>query len=393
MKAFESIKIVFYKETVDHLRDRRSLSLSLVFPLLAPILVGILLYFVNTSNIQGQEDFIMDGPVAGAENAPRLMEYLTEHGIVIKPAPLVREFQEDAVKRGSLPFILVIPPEAAGQNLFKVEIIMDRGSPKSLAAAATILRHVIIFGRQESRRMLETSGLDPRITTPITVTERNVGKARNTAFLFYNMIPSLLTFMIFMGAVYLAIDVSVGERERGSLESLLATPIERSSLLLGKSLTALFFTSVIILINLVAFYIALRLATGGVENVDPPPGALVFLKLFVISLPLMAFAVALQMAIAFMTKSAKEAQIYLGLLPIIPLLPGLVMIFSPVDPSSAISAIPIYGQLALFIDIIGGRDPGWSNVMYSIVGTMSGAMIIFYGASRLFEREKTVLGF
>ncbi|MCH7807037.1 MAG: ABC transporter permease [Proteobacteria bacterium] len=393
MKAFESIKIVFYKETVDHLRDRRSLTLSLVFPLLAPILVGILLYFVNTSNIQGQKDFIMDGPVAGAEYAPRLMEHLTDHGIVIKPAPLVREFQEDAVKRGDLPFILVIPPEAAGQNLFKVEIIMDRGSPKSLAAAATILRHVTIFGRQESRRMLEASGLDPRIVTPITVTERNIGKTLNTAFLFYNMIPSLLTFMIFMGAVYLAIDVSVGERERGSLESLLATPIERSSLLLGKSLTALFFTAIIILINLVAFYIALHLATGGVENVDPPPGALVFLKLFVISLPLMAFAVALQMAIAFMSKSAKEAQIYLGLLPIIPLLPGLVMIFSPVDPSSAISAIPIYGQLALFIDIIGGRDPTWGNVMYSVVGTMSGAMIIFYAASRLFEREKTVLGF
>ena len=69
------------------------------------------------------------------------------------------------------------------------------------------------------------------------------------------------------------------------------------------------------------------------------------------------------------------------------------MIFSPVDPSSAISAIPIYGQLALFIEIIGGRDPTWGNVMYSIVGTMSGAMIIFYAASRLFEREKTVLGF
>ena len=207
------------------------------------------------------------------------------------------------------------------------------------------------------------------------------------------MIPSLLTFMIFMGAVYLAIDVSIGERERGSLESLLATPILRSSLLLGKSLTAFFFTAVIVLINLVAFYTALNLATSGVENVDPPPSVLVFLKLFIISLPLMAFAVALQMTIAFMTRSAKEAQIYLGLLPIIPLLPGLVMIFSPVEPSSAISAIPIYGQLALFIDIIAGKDPGWGNVMYSIVGTMSGAMIVFYAASRLFEREKTVLGY
>jgi len=393
MKVFESIKIVFYKEAVDHLRDRRSLILSLVFPLLAPILIGTLLYFVNTNNIQGQEEFIMDGPVAGAEYAPRLMEYLTDHGIVIKPAPVVREFQEGAVKRGDLPFILVIPPEAAGQDLFKVDLIMDRGRPKSMAAAATIMRHLTTFGRLEGKRFVEEAGFDPRIVTPITVEESNIGQVLNTAFLFYNMIPSLLTFMIFMGAVYLAIDVSIGERERGSLESLLATPILRSSLLLGKSLTAFFFTTVIVLINLVAFYTALNLATSGIEKVDPPPGVLVFLKLFIISLPLMAFAVALQMTIAFMTRSAKEAQIYLGLLPIIPLLPGLVMIFSPVEPSSAISAIPIYGQLALFIDIIAGKDPGWGNVMYSIVGTMSGAMIVFYAASRLFEREKTVLGY
>ena len=226
----------------------------------------------------------------------------------------------------------------------------------------------------------------------MTVTESNIGKTLNTAFLFYNMIPSLLTFMIFMGAVYLAIDVSVGERERGSLESLLATPIPRANLLLGKSATALFFTSIIVFINLVAFYIALLWATSGADNFTPPPSIFVFIQLFLFSVPLMIFAVALQMTIAFMTKSAKEAQIYLGLLPIVPLLPGLIMVFNPVEPTSAVSSIPIYGQLALFIDLISGKDTNWVGVFYSVVGTLSAAMIVFYLASRLFEREKTVLG-
>lgn len=392
MKTFESIKIIFWKESLDHLRDRRSLVLSFVFPLLAPLMVGLMLYFINTNNIQGSEDFEMDGPVAGAENAPALMTYLTEHGITLTPAPVVREFQESAVKSGALPFILVIPETAVGTNIYRLEIITDRGSPKSMAAAATVMRHITIYNRMESMRMLEEAGFDPGIITPITVTESNVGKTLNTAFLFYNMIPSLLTFMIFMGAVYLTIDMSVGERERGSLESLLATPISRANLLLGKSATALFFTSIIVFINLTAFYIALWWATSGVDNFTPPPSLLVFVQLFLFSVPLMIFAVALQMTIAFMTKSAKEAQIYLGLLPIVPLLPGLIMVFNPVEPTSAVSSIPIYGQLALFIDLISGKDTNWVGVFYSVVGTLSAAMIVFYLASRLFERERTVLG-
>ena len=136
MKTFESIKIIFWKESLDHMRDRRSLVLSFVFPLLAPLMVGLLLYFINTNNIQGSEEFQMDGPVAGAENAPALMTYLTEHGITLTPAPVVREFQESAVKSGALPFILVIPETAVDTNIYKLEIITDRASPKSMVPYA-----------------------------------------------------------------------------------------------------------------------------------------------------------------------------------------------------------------------------------------------------------------
>ena len=391
-KWFEGIKVVFYKETVDHFRDRRSLTLSLMFPLLAPLLVGALLYFIGNHNFQGDAEFKMNAYVTGAENAPDLIAYLEEHSITVKEAPLVREFQEEAVKSGNIPFILLVPEEARDKRLFNIEILMDRSSPQSMIEAVTLLRHIRNFSRNEGRQMIERSGLDPGIISPITVTETNIGQAPNTAFLFYNMIPSLLMFMIFMGAVYLAIDVSVGERERGSLETLLITPISRAKLLLGKSLSALFYTVIIVLINLLAFYIALKWATGDADNMTPPPGGLKFFALFLISIPLMMFAVSLQMTIAFMTKSAKEAQIYLGLLPIVPLLPGLIMVFSPIESANIIAAIPIYGQLAIFIDIMGDKAVEWSVIMYSIVGTLAFTALVFFTAARLFEREKIVLG-
>ncbi|MEE8295454.1 MAG: hypothetical protein V3R64_07055, partial [Sphingomonadales bacterium] len=188
---FREIKIIFRKETKDHLRDRRSLSLSLVFPLLAPILVGVLLYFVNHNNIGGSMEFTLDAPIAGQENAPGLIAYFESKNITPRSAPQVREFQVSAVKSGELSFILVIPPEANGKKIFSVELLLDKSSPKGMAAAATIIRHLTIYSRLQGREMLKTAGLDPGLGTPVTLSEFNVGKELNTAFLFYNMIPSL----------------------------------------------------------------------------------------------------------------------------------------------------------------------------------------------------------
>lgn len=389
---FEPVKVIFRKETMDHLRDKRSLSLSFVFPLMAPILVGILLWFVSHNNMEGSMDFSMAAPISGQEYAPELMDYLKANNITPRSAPKVREFQEAEVLKGDLPFILVIPEEAQGKKIFNTEMILDRASPKSMASAATLMRHVMAYSKEQGMKMIEQAGFDTRISNPVGIVEFNVGKPLNTAFLFYNMIPSLLMFMIFMGAVYLAIDVSVGERERGSLETLLITPVSRAKILMGKSLTAFVFTMLIVLINLLGFYLALTFATAGAGSVTPPPDAWVFALLFVISIPLMVFAVSLQMIIAFMTRSAKEAQIYLGLLPIVPLVPGLAMVFNTVDPTPSVAAIPIYGQLALFIDIIGGKGVDWAAVGFSLAGTSLAAVLVFLLAARMFNQEKTVLG-
>lgn len=392
MSPWRKIMIVFHKERRDHVRDRRSLILSMIFPLLAPLLVGSLLYFVAQTNIQTERDAPVEAAVSGKEFAPGLIAYLEAHNVTIRSAPVVREYQELAVKNGELPFILVIPESAQGKDRFAVDLMVNQGSPPSMAKAATVLRHLNDYNRQLATRMIETAGLDPGILNPVGIRQIGVGNPINIAYLFYNIIPSLLMFMIFMGAVYLAIDVTVGERERGSLESLVATPISRIQLLLGKALAAYFFTAIIVLINLSAFYAALHWATSGVDNIAPPPDILVFLKLFLLAVPLMAFAVGLQMTIAFVTRSAKEAQIYLGLLPIVPLVPGLIMVFNPVEATGVVSAIPIYGQLALFIDVIEGNPAPLVNVLSSVFGALAAAFLTFSAAGKLFEREKTVIG-
>lgn len=381
---------VFAKEMRDHGRDKRSILLSMIFPLLAPLVVGLLLKSIAVSNVDGERELAISAMVAGDQHAPELTAYLKDHGVSVRPAPADRAAQERMVSRGQEPFVLIIPPEAAGQERFSLTIIVDRANPRSTAGTTEIMRRIREFGRQTSVRLIEARGLDAGVVTPVTVEEVNVGRPPNTAHLFYGMVPPLVMFMIFMGAVYLAIDVTVGERERGSLEPLFTAPVARWELLLGKACAAWVFTAAILAINLTAFRLSLTWATAGAPELAAPPGTLAFVSIYLTALPLVALAVTVQMSIAAITRSAKEAQIYLGLLPIIPLIPGLIMVFNPVRPSLATATVPLFGQMTLFADVIAGHGVPLGLMAVATAVTLVAAIVWFVLAARLFEREKLV---
>ena len=392
--SWHRISTVLKKEVSDHLRDKRSIILSMLFPLMAPLTVALLLNLVAGANIEGTEgrDRAINAAVSGRDFAPGLMSFLKINKIFLADAPASKSEREAMVTDGVHPFILVIPESAAGKDRYQVEVITDRTNPKSTVGSAEVMRVISAYSRLEAERQVVIAGLSDRIITPVTVAEVNVGRAPNSAYLFYNMVPSLVLFMVFMGAVYLAIDTSVGERERGSLEPLLTAPVARWELLMGKSLAAFLFTALIVAINLAAFRAFLLWAVAGAADMAAPPSIGVFAGMYLVAIPLMALAVAIQMTIATLSRSAKEAQIYLGLLPVIPLIPGIILVFSPVSVGLFQSSLPIFGQLTLFLGLIGERDIKILHILTSGFFTLAAAALVFLLATRLFSRERMVFG-
>ncbi|MFP4003386.1 MAG: ABC transporter permease [Alphaproteobacteria bacterium] len=384
------IRSVFRKEVRDHTRDVRSIILSLIFPLLGPVLIGLLL---NATTGGGQlaeadaERAITVG-LSGGEYAPDLVGYLEERKVELKPAPDDPEAQEKSVRRGRFAAILAIPPHAEGRERYGVKVIVNRNRPFSVLTAGLLSERVGDFGRIRAVRRVAEAGLEPEVIRPIQVAEENVGRDANVAGSFYNMMPPLILFMVFMGAVYLAIDVTVGERERGSLEPLLTAPMDRWELLGGKSLAALLFTAGILAVNLTAFKVILDLVTGSMQGAQPPPTLLNLIAGYVLIAPLMVFAVMLQMSIGAVTRSTKEAQIYLGLLPMIPMIPSLIMTFNPPENPAVLAAIPILGQAALLLKLVQNEPVMWSHALTSVAATGFAALLAFLFAARLFRREK-----
>lgn len=384
------LKAVFLKELRDHTRDRRSLMLALIYPMLGPLLVaGGLLVAGKTLQGDFRAQFVTI-PVIGIEHAPDLQRHLLDNNIRFVDAPADKEA---AVREGRVPVVMIVPKSAKGQDGFTVELITNLGRVDNLKVTARLSRTISSYNESIAEDKARAAGLAEGYGVPIKIRRTNVARDANIAVFFYNMMPPLMIFMIFLGGVHLAIDTTVGERERGSLEPLLLAPVERWVLLLAKSGAALAFTAITTVVNLAAFRVFMGAAVLSSERLVAPPGWDVFAMAFVVAVPLMMIAVALQMSVAVITRSMKEAQIYLGLLPLIPALPGMVMVFSPMNPSDLNVAVPVLGQMLLINQLVSEQALNLSHVLIATTSTTLSAALIFLLAAKWFRREKMfVLG-
>ena len=377
--------VVLGKEMLDHLRDRRSLWLALAYPLLGPLVLGMLLEVSASSLHAAPGERVVTVAASGLGYAPDLAHYLAANRVILVPPA---ETVPGQVSRD--PLVLEIPVEAVTSRHYKVRLLYDAGNVVGAGNAAVVADLINAFGRDEARRQLVGHGLDPDLLQPVEVERVHVGRRFNLGVLFYNLVPPLAVFMIFLGAVYLTLDTTIGERERGTLEPLLTAPLRRWELLLGKAGAAFLFTFATAAVNLTAFRLVLGLLAGGVPGIGQPPDSATFLLIFVMALPVMALAVALQLAVATLARSLKEAQIYLGLLPLVPVLPGVAAAISPFTPHLWTACVPVFGQMIAFTRLIAGAAVDPLQAALSAAVTLGAASLVFLLAAWLYDRETLV---
>ena len=386
----ERIWIVFAKETIDNLRDLRSVIMALIYPFIGPLMVGVLIGFVGqTINSMPTAAFTL--PVAGADEAPRLVGFLEEHGATVVAAP---EDPMAAVRGGVFDVVLIVESgfgeRFAEQKPALIKIVTDTSRLPATMAMSRVVGLLRQFHNRVAAERLVENGLDPGLTVPLRIENVNVAVGRNITGFFLNMLPPFIIFTIFVGGVYLAIDTTAGERERRSLEPLLTNPVARWELLMGKAAATVLFTMVALVIQLVAFKGIFAVITQDPEAIGRGPGLAEFATIYLVSMPLILFAVSLQMIVATVTRSFKETQTYLGLLPLIPSLPGMLMVFIPIKAHAWMMTVPTLGQTVLFGQIIRGEaiDPG--QVAIASVTTTVTAVILLYGAATMYRREQLV---
>lgn len=389
---FERIGIVFRKELTDSLRDRRTMSGALFYPFLGPLLM-FLLFSVIARTFSEQTDQVLVLPVVGAEYAPHLVEFLEQNRVQIDAAPADPETE---VRLGNLDVVLIIPASygddfRAGRPA-TVQVILDDSRQAASVNIRRTERLLQAYSGQIGALRLLARGVSPNASQTLAIERNDVSTPQSQAAGFLNLMPYFMIFAVFTGGMGIAIDATVGERERGSLEPLLINPVARAELVLGKLGVTLIFSLFAVVETLIGFVVMLNFVPLDELGVRVDLDPVSILGIFLIALPMMLLAGSLQMIIASFTRSYKEAQNYLGLLPLIPAMPGMFLAYLPVKPDIWNMLIPTFGQQLLINQLMRGETLNVVHVLISVGITLLVGVTLTGMAIRLFEGEQVVLG-
>jgi sodium transport system permease protein len=383
----ERITIVFTKEVVDNLRDRRTVLVSLLYPLLGPILLA-LLFFLLAGIISEQTEEPLPLPTVGRNYAPALISFLTQHNVEIQVAP---DDPERAVREGDEDVVLLIPEGYAETwregRPATIQLVIDRSRQSASPAIQRLQRLLERYSQQIGAQRLLLRGISPSVVSPLAIEDLDLSTPQSQAANLLNMAPYFIILAVFIGGMYLAIDTTTGERERGSLEPLLLNPIPRWELVIGKLGATLLFTLFVVIETLIAFGLLLNYAP---INIPLSFGPEIFLTIFLITIPMMLLAASLQLLVATFTRSFKEAQNYISLIALVPALPGMFLAFAPIKATIWTMLIPTFGQQLLINQVMRGDVVDPIHLILSAVLTLIVALLLVIITVKLYDRESVL---
>jgi sodium transport system permease protein len=391
VSTLKLIWIVLAKELRDGLRDRRSIMSALIGATLSPLLIGGMLTVIAGRGKDAEEIKL---PVAGVENAPAFVDWLKQQtGVEIVKAPAD---PEQAVRDRKEDVVLIIEKDFS-KNMARgvpapVKLITDgtRDSARPKAERAKTL--VTDYSSQLAALRLIARGVAPSIAVPVRVQDVEVSSAQERLATLLNILPLFLVLAALTGGLQIAIDATAGERERGSLEPLLLSPVPRAALAAGKWLAASTFGCGSVVFSLLLTVNVLRRVPWHELGIRFRVSDGDLMSLLALVLPLALFLSAVVMFASTFARSFKEAQGYIGLLILLPMLPGVLSSLYPLSNRPWLAPIPIVGQYALAADVLGGKPPSVAYYVLSGVSVVACAIVLLALTSRLLTREKIIFG-
>ncbi|HEY8012174.1 MAG TPA: ABC transporter permease [Rudaea sp.] len=388
----KSALVVFLKEVRENLRDRRTVINTLITgPLFAPLIFVLAINTVVSRELDKAEHPLVL-PVIGAEYAPNLIEALKQQRVEIKPGPADAE---RAVREQDADVVLRIPAKYAedwnkGQPA-QVEIVYDE-SQRDAGSSVNRLRGMLdSYGQRSGALRLLARGLSPAVMRPLVVAERDQSTPQGRSGLMFSMLPYFFILGAFIGGMALAIDTTAGERERQSLEPLLANPVPRGQILAGKLAATTAFAVTTVMLSIIAFSVAGHFMPteriGMVLQIGP---RFLASTLFVM-LPLAMLLASLQTMVAAFARSYREAQTYLSLLMFVPVIPTLMLSILPIKAKLWMYAVPLMGQQVAISRLLRGDAVAPSALLLCFVCTAAAALIVYFVTSRIYHSERLAI--
>ena len=347
------LRTIYWKELRDALRDRRTALMILV----ASVLTGPVTLVLAAQFVSGLEEkaSTLRVRLAGQEHAPALVNFLQRNDVQIEDAP---EDYRTRVKEGRLDAVIVVPDDFDERYLAgdaaHLEIVYDDSRTDSSPAIRQAERLLRAFNQETSTLRMMARGVSPDLTEPVKVEHISTATPRQKGAFLLFLVPMFAILSPLLGGVSIAIDSTAGERERGSLEPLLANPVSTWRVVMGKWLAAWTFASSVAVLTLGSFMAAAALYSGKRLSSLMTFGTPEFLQFVAMVIPFAAMTSALQMLICTYGRSYREAQTYVSYLATgVSFVPVIVMFMGLKDAFWQL-LVPVLGQQAVLSRVVRG---------------------------------------
>lgn len=386
-----AILTVFAKEFRENLRDRRTLFTALIFgPLFSPLLfAAILMLTIQRGEVRNDQPLKL--AVAHAERAPNLVGHLVEYGVTVEPVDYDDAAARRAVRERQQRVVLMIP-EDYGQRFSAgrpapLELYSDSSDQLAERDVRRAKAIVAGYGATVTQLRLIARGVDPVSLAPIAVHDVDVSTPASRSVLALGTMSYIILITMLMGGMYLAIDATAGERERGSLEPLLTVPVRREHLIYGKILASCAYMTLSLVLSVTALSILLRFIGLESYGMSVNFGPLTALQVILFSLPLVPLGASLMTIVAAYTRSYREAQTYLGLVLLVPTIPLVFAGAMGLHPTTALMATPSLSQHFLITALLRDEAIPAVHIALSVGVTLGLGAVLAAIAGRLYHRE------
>lgn len=387
------VKIVYFKEMLETLRDRRTLISTILVPIiLFPVLMFGMSAVVVTM-MRKTEAEATKIAVVGEEFAVSFLSTLLEGEDFQKVD--VEDF-ESALKEKEIHAALQFPSDfeqklTSGQSS-QATIYYDGAEIRSSIAEGKLRGKLKEYRDSLVAERLRDRDVEESVLHPIDIIAENLAsKEKMGGFMLGMFLPYMVVILAMVGAMYPAIDLTAGEKERGTLETILVTPVSRLDIATGKFLTVMTASVITIILATASMSVTLSAGLGhmgefGSEQMSFSVKPLAVILLLLLMLPLAAMFSSALLSVALFAKSYKEAQSYVSPLMFVVILPAMVSFIPGIELNWALAFVPIVNVSLAIREVLLGTFH-WEQIILIFVSAIVYASFSIFVTKRLFEKE------
>lgn len=399
--SLRNVAVVYRKEMLDSLRDRRTLISMIVVPVLVIPLLVLGMGFTTAKVVGKARKEVPKVMILGGEHGPELMQSLRELASITIVPP--RADFTNLIANKEIRAALQIPAGfdkalTDGSAPPTLDVFTYEGELKSSFAAETLQGFLRQWRDKTVRDRIAGHNLPESLLKPFEIERQNVAPPKKVVGnLLGGLLPYVVILLCLVGAMYPAMDLTAGEKERGTMETILSSPVSRVHLVLGKFFTVLTASLATGGLSILSMGLTFLLAKSLFASITQGRSRALALSIdvssvvmvFVMIIPVTVFFAGVLLAISLFAKSFKEAQTYLSPMMFVVVVPAMASMAPGVELNMGLSLVPILNTSLVSKEIMTGTYH-WNYIALIFLSSCIYAGAALFLAVKMFQRESVI---